>query len=537
MSRQVIAEQPSIASRTEESQERKATPVLSAERQDDFLRRTVLLALAYALPAVFAITTLTLGAGSANPDLWWHLATGRWIVEHHALLRTDPFSAFGMGKPYVAYSWLYGLVIYRAYSWFGLVGPAVCVVLLASAIGMVLYEAIRRRMGGFSGPIALTAAGAVMLMRFFSAMPLLVSILLFAIEMDILFGEIVDEPRKSQRWRVWLLPVLFVLWVNIHVQFIYGLAVLVFAAVMQGVALARGPEGLQLAVAPTANRFKLWLVTATSVAATFLNPYSWRIYGVVLAYARDHIPFKYVTELRAPNFRSPVDYLLILTVLLAAFILGRVRFRGNLFAGVLLAGTTVVSLRAQHDEWAVLVVALLIIAVGCRRFGPELTVPRRQRVFAALLALLFVLAWAKRRDVSDRRLEADAAASFPEKAAGFVLQQGLRGPLFNDFNWGGYLIWRLPGLPVSMDGRTNVHGGPRTERNIRTWSCMANWKADADLRSANLVIGPPTVPLAYALKFEPDFQVVYQDATAIVFTRKNPPKVNSETAGSVNPQP
>ena len=44
---------------------------------------------------------------------------------------------------------------------------------------------------------------------------------------------------------------------------------------------------------------------------------------------------------------------------------------------------------------------------------------------------------------------------YPARAAAFDESRGYGGPLFNDFNWGGYLIWRLPGLPVSVDGRTN----------------------------------------------------------------------------------
>jgi hypothetical protein len=521
MNRQGIAEQPPLmtdAAFAEASQ----NPAASDPRAGHtFLRRTVLLAVIYAFPACLAITAITLGVGSANPDLWWHLGTGRWIAQHHAVPHTDPFSAFGMDKPWVAYSWLYDLTIYGFYHGLGLIGPAVCVILLATAIGIILYRAIRTRMRGFAASIALTSVGLVTIMRFFSAMPVLVSVLLFLIEMDILFRELVDDPANSSPRRLWLLPALFVLWANVHVEFVYGLAVLVFAALVQNLTLFQGLRGTRLVTMPKERRYRLWFVTLASFVATLVNPYSWRIYGVILGYARDRAPFNLVTELRAPNFRSPLDYVLIFIVLFAAFVLGRLRFRGNLFAGLLLAGTTVVSFRAAHDEWAVLVVALLIIAEGCSASrSPEVAVSRRQRILAAFLALLLLFAWAKQRDLSDARLEADAAAYFPVKAADFVLQQGLRGPLFNDFNWGGYLIWRLPGLPVSMDGRTNVHGGPRAERSTRTWSCMPGWKADPDLAAADLVIGSTAMPLSYALEDDPRYQLVYRDAAAVVFVRR-----------------
>jgi len=510
-----------------------ATPAKTSERVgtsdagrpalQTYLRRTIVLGLLYALPACLVVTSLTLGAGSANPDLWWHLRTGSWIVQHHTVPETDPFSAFGMDKPWLAYAWLFDLVIYGFYRWLGLIGPAVCVMLLAAALGIVLYQALHRRMRRFAAPIALTSVGLVVLMRFYSAMPLLVSILLFAVEANILFADLVDEPEQSSPRRLWALPAIFMLWANVHVAFVYGMAVLVIAALTQNVGLARGPRGLQIVSASSERRHKLWVVTAASFIATFINPYSWRIYRVILGLARDRAPFAFVSELRAPDFRTPLDYILVLTVLSAAFVIGRVRFRGNLFAGLLLVGTTIVSLRAAHDEWVALITALLIIAVGCRQIvAPAVSVRGRQRILAGLFAILFVFAWAKRRNLSNAHLEADAAAYFPVKAAEFVSQHGLRGPLFNDFNWGGYLIWRLPNLPVSMDGRTNVYGGPRTARSIRTWNCMPGWKDDPDLNAANLVIGPTAMPLSYALQDEPTYELAYGYAIAVVFVKKAP---------------
>src|SRR5207249_11491916 len=61
------------------------------------LFRSVLL---YLIPASQALLPID------DPDIWWHLRTGQWIIEHHWVPATDPFSAYGMGKPWVAYGWL-----------------------------------------------------------------------------------------------------------------------------------------------------------------------------------------------------------------------------------------------------------------------------------------------------------------------------------------------------------------------------------------------------------------------------------------------
>lgn len=496
------------------------TAKTSPSSWDAFVRRTVLLAVIYALPACLATAALTLGPQSANPDSWWHLATGRWIAQHHAIPRTDPFSAFGLGKPWWAYGWLFDLAVYGTYRSLGLIGPAICVVLLAAGTGIVLFQAIQKRTRVVAASVGLTALGILVLTHFYTPMPVLISAFLFIIEMDILFSAVTSERGEYSRRQVWLLPLLFALWANIHVEFVYGFAALVLAALTQNRALIQGPRGLQVVTTSNDNRSNLWLVSGVSFIATLLNPYGWRIYEVIVGLARDHAPFDFVLELRAPDFRIPSDYILILLMLSAAFVLGRVHFRGDLFAGLLLASTTIVSLRARHDEWVGLAVALLTIAVGFRanaaRGSPATP---WQQVFAGILALVLVFAWAKRRDFSNARLASDAAEGLPVNAAAFVLRQNFAGPLFNDFNWGGYLIWALPQLPVSMDGRTNVYGGVRTERSIATWRCLPGWNTDPDLNAANVVIGSVGAPLSSALEDDPQYRLVYQDAIAVVFIK------------------
>ena len=71
-----------------------------ASRQETVRRVLILIGL-YAIPAIFVMTPIT------DPDIWWHLRTGQWIVEHGAVPMTDPFSSYGMGKPWIAYSWLF----------------------------------------------------------------------------------------------------------------------------------------------------------------------------------------------------------------------------------------------------------------------------------------------------------------------------------------------------------------------------------------------------------------------------------------------
>ena len=483
-------------------------------------RRTILMAVLFSLPAWLAAGSLV-RSGSQNPDVWWHLSTGAWIVQHHHVPATDPFSAYGMSKPWVAYSWLFEVMIYGLYHWLGLVGPDVYVLAAVTVIGFVLYQTLRKRMAGFAAAVALAEVGLFVMAGHYTVRPWLFSILFFLIEMDILFAELVDTSRDYSARRLWFLPLLFVLWANLHIQFVYGLAVLALAALTQKAEAVRGAQGWRIAFAPNERRHRLWVVTGMSFLAALANPYTWRIYQVAFGLAGDSGSDTLVSEMMAPHFRSPLDYILIVVVLGAAYVLGRVQMRSRLFTSILLTGTTFVSLHSRRDEWVCLVVALLIIAAGCGKdLAADAPLPRHCGLAAAALAALFIFARAKQADMSNAHLDDLVSRAFPAKATEFVSKRGFPGPLFNDYTWGGYLIWRLPSLPVSMDGRSNIYGNAGVARSVATWNCKQGWKTDPELASSNLVIGPIGSPLSSALRDDREYQLVYEDKTAVVFVKR-----------------
>ncbi len=142
--------------------------------------------------------------------------------------------------------------------------------------------------------------------------------------------------------------------------------------------------------------------------------------------------------------------------------------------------------------------------------------PRRWALVTAVLAgLMLLIAW--KRDLSAENLRQKVAGVFPVEAAAAIAERGYEGPLFNDFNWGGYLIWSLPQLPVVLDGRTNLHGEERILRIGNTWAAGPRWRDDPDLAGAGVILADAQSPLAGVLVLDVRFQLVYQDALACVF--------------------
>ena len=122
-----------------------------------------------------------------------------------------------------------------------------------------------------------------------------------------------------------------------------------------------------------------------------------------------------------------------------------------------------------------------------------------------------------RRQISEQQLESVVEQRFPVAAVKFINEKNYSGPLYNHFNWGGYLIWALPRLLVSMDGRMNLHGDQRIERSVNTWSGLRGWESDPELMKARLVIGGVNDALTNLMRMDSRFKLVYEDAIAVVF--------------------
>jgi hypothetical protein len=475
------------------------------DRIKDQIARSVALTILFAVPALMCLHAAVM----SDPDVWWHLRTGEWIVEHHAIPRADPFSAFGMGKWWPAYSWLFELVIFKLFRQWGLVGIVIYTSAMVAAITAALYRLAQRLQPDFTKAALLTIAGVVCLSGILTPRPWMFSILFFVLEAGILM-----QARRTGKARelLWL-PVLFALWSNIHIQFIDGLLLL-------GVAV----------VEPAAERWwpwpqaklrsrVLWVVFGACILGAMVNPFGWRIYHIAVDLVSQSGGVNIITELLSLRFRDAADFVLLFMALAAAASLAWSR-RPPFFETALLALAAYLSFHSLRDRWFLAVAATAILASTLpadeeqRRDLPAFAVPAILVVVAALLAC-GVVAFG----VNQARLKASLAEELPVDAVEAIQQNGWSGRLFNDYDWGGYLIWSLR-QPVSIDGRATLHGDVRTARNVDTWNGKPDWASDPDLAAAGLVIGPVQLPLTQLLRLDPGFSLVYEDKVAAVFVRR-----------------
>jgi hypothetical protein len=479
----------------------------SLENSEKALRRLVIVVLVYCIAAFQAMIPIV------DPDIWWHLRTGQWIFSHGQVPATDPFSAYGLGKPWVAYSWLFEILVYALFTRLGLIGIVVFTVSMALLITLVLHFGLRWAKLPFIAEVFFIAIALGAMSNLISPRPWLFSILFFTLELSILF-----YGRRTDRIAPLLaLPLLFVFWANLHIQFVYGLAVL--GLFLIEVLLSHIPS---LTFYPrhrsNISPAKVFLLLLACLAATLITPYHFRLYTPILEYIGETGAFQVVKELLPLSFRALTDWLVIGLAIVAAFVLGWQR-AWLPFPTLLLLMGTFLAFRARRDVWVLVLAALFIISEFGRFVRSEpsfgFTKLRPICVIAALTIAIYLISL--RRQISEQQLERVVERRYPAGAVMFINEKNYPGPLYNHFNWGGYLIWSLPRLPVSMDGRTNLHGDQRIERSVNTWSGLKDWESDPELMKARLVIGGTNQALTNLMRTHSRFKLVYEDAVAAVF--------------------
>jgi hypothetical protein len=463
--------------------------------------------------ALYSVPLITLSQPVLDPDIWWHLRTGQWVMEHGWVPASDPFSTFGSGRPWMAYSWLFEIVSYEIFRGLGLLGILLFRAVMIYAVAVALHRLLITREPRFVRTACLLAAAFVALLTIGTERPWH-----FTVLFSILTVGAIEEIRQGQRTRaIWVLPLIFALWANIHIQFVIGLGFLGLAAICGLIHDHLGKERSHSRHIGSTRRLIILLIAC--VLATGVNPYGFGLYRVVLEYGGHSAVLNIIQEHRAPEFRTLSEWCLVGLGGMAAFALGRRAFRDT-YSIALLAISSYLAFHSARDGWTLVLAALVVLTSDPPKMCPtkERFDYKRLRVLeiGSLVALLLALSfWWK--DLSPERLREEVRRKYPEQAAAFIERNEPPGPIYNQLNWGGYLIWRLPGYPVAIDGRTNLQGDDRIERSERTWSAKGYRCSDPEFQAARIIVAERTTALAEVLRLDPLFERIYDDSVAVVF--------------------
>ncbi|MFL6436267.1 MAG: hypothetical protein ACJ71Q_01715 [Terriglobales bacterium] len=454
-------------------------------------------------------------ADIGDADIWWHMRAGEWMVQHHQILRTDPFSATTMGRPWRDYSWLFDVAANSVVARFDLASIMWFETLMRLAVTAMIFTLVRSLIPGFWKALGLTALAMYAMTQAFPPRPGAISVLLFLIELHLL----ISARREGSSRKLWALPFLFAFWANIHIEFVNGLFLLgVFCIEPALERILQSHRERKVAEVP--NR-QLWLILGVSLVGTLANPYGIGVYRTVLQYAHDTAVYDIITELRAMEFRSWNHWAVLALLMLGCFALGRMRRMQPAWA-VLLGWSAWMGFRSMRGAWLVAVISVAVIALRrTEEESPERSqstrTPASMRLAVATTVLVLLVAGAAYWHMSSQNLLRRVSQSYPLGAVAYIHGHNLQGPLLNEFSWGGFLIYSIPNIPVAMDGRTNVHTQEEVLRATSMWKGEPGWQNQPELRKANLVIASHWWPLTALLRKDPRFHVVYEDLVSVLF--------------------
>jgi tetratricopeptide (TPR) repeat protein len=491
----------------------------------------------------------------SETDLGWQMATGRYIMQHHQIPSTTLFTYTVPGS-----TWIYppfsGVILYLLYliggyaalSWFS---AFACAATVAIAVW---------RGGRVTAALAILAVPAIA----FRIVPRadLFTTVLFAAVLVLLVRH-----HEGYRVRLWLLPILMVLWVNLHHGFVAGLALMgaygftevcdLLFADRRAAALAR----FRMAVP--------WILAAA--AATLVNPWGFGIYRALSRqnkvtqpltdfigeWSIVHFNALSIRQALSPRDPASADWWILAIAVIAVLVCVWKMRPGPAILLLALLYESIEHIRFQA-VFAVLVVVLggsllpqlaelfsklrAVIPQSEETTTIPVTNPSSQRLSRILVALFALLASVRCYDLVSNRYYIESGQLhffgageswwFPERAMDFLQKEHLPANLFHAYPMGGFLNWRAgERYPDFADGRFIPFAGTlfseQTELSAappdsELWQHAANrWNINTMVFSLSRYAGLGTFPLdeyCHSKNWKP----VYLDDVSILLVRNRP---------------
>lgn len=480
--------------------------------------RLLLLTLLFSAAAVYEAAHQS---ALTSTNVWWHLRTGLWILQNHAFPRTALFSQLS-DLPWIASSWGYEALLAAAYKLFGLRAIPILLMGLKVALAVVTFLLARAGRANFWTAVFLSAI-AQYVMPNLQPDPAVLSILFCGLELAVL----VQSRRSGELRSLFWLPLLFLIWANLHIQFVIGLlflSVFLIALLLEHALRIAGVTFLSDRTLPLPLA-QVGGIAGLSVLCTFATPYAFHLFPDFVRGLYSSVSFQYGVEMRAMSFRRPQEFVLMLLVMAAFFALGRRRSL-EVFELLALVAGTVLAFRIQRDAWIAVLPAIAVLAGGfhLKQAGSDTWSPISwwQKSLGAALTTTIVIAAALRLP-DQASLMNKISGNFPVKACEFISRSHLPQPLFNPYSWGGFLTWYLPDYPVAVDSRVDLYGDEVLNRYFQVITGKERLDANPSLAAARTFLLERNSGMADALVRLPmlssKYRKLYNDDLAVVFVR------------------
>ncbi|OGM26870.1 hypothetical protein A3D00_03210 [Candidatus Woesebacteria bacterium RIFCSPHIGHO2_02_FULL_38_9] len=366
-----------------------------------------------------------------DPDFGFHIRGGQ-IINLTGVPKLDPFSYTMPSFPVIDHEWLTDLTFYKLFNSTGFPGLSITFTIL---LALALYAAfLRSSKHYFEVPLILAISA---IFPYFSVRPQVESWLMLSILLLVIF--------KKDLWKnfKYVLPFFFVLWANLHGSFALGIFTLLIYLLFKSVRLKK----LQL---------DILAVLFICLLATFVNPYGPRLWYEVWSSISD-------SSLRWTIIEWQPSFVFFNFPLLAYFSVSIVfvwREKKHLIleqmALYFIFLLAAISSLRHVPLW--LIVSLPLTIDSIYAFSEEITkrkfaLRRFLKLHWVVLVISLILFISQALFLLKGARGVSEDSFYPGKAIVYLRNNLPYGQIFSRYDWGGYLIWKLPEKKVFVDGR------------------------------------------------------------------------------------
>jgi hypothetical protein len=449
-----------------------------------------------------------------DPDTWWHLRTGQWILDNRALLTADPFSYTRLGAAYYYPAWLSEVLMAALFSLGGL--PVLNILFTALLLLAFLMVFFTMKGDAFLTVVVLVLA-VVASEVYWSARPQLFTFLLGAC-----FYLVIRRFLFEGKNALWILPPIMLLWVNIHPGFIVGFILLGIALTARGLKYLAENRPRD----PQHGRELVWLagILAACAATACINPRGMAIFNYLLDTVSVRFLLQFIQEWKSPDFHNLQAQIFLALFLLTWTAIVFSPDRVDLVDFLFLVVFGVMGFIACRNTYLLSIIAPAIIMRHgdpilhrvFPRWNPDHPVSRGEAaVQVSILAVAAVASMAWIISSYSNTMNTLLSIQRPAEAVEYLIRHPEQGRVFNSYNWGSYLLWADPSHPVFVDGRTDLYGDEILDEYITVIYAREGWRDILSKWDVRVVFLEPDEPIVVILLAE-GWTEGYRDSQSII---------------------
>jgi hypothetical protein len=461
-----------------------------------------------------------------DTDTGIHIRTGEVILETMTIPKYDVFSFHHPPLPWTAHEWLSQVIMALVHRRFGLAGVVVFFSGIIALIYFLLFKFLRA-----SGNNIILTVFLVLLVVASSTLHWLARPHLFSLLFIIVYQRILDLYQYRNKNYLYVLPLLMLVWVNLHGGFIVGLMLI-------GIYLAGNLTNLLFSSHSDRSiggkTSVLGFAFLGCLLMSLVNPYGYHILLFPLRLVSDKFIMDYIGEFMSPNFHDTLPYRYLLFLTIGIFALSG--SRANIIELTLIVLFTHMSLYSARyiPLFAVIVSPILLRHADAWLESADGKIARYLKTRAEHISpldssakghlwtigagILVFIALANGRI----HFEFDDKVN-PVAAVRFLKRENLKGNMFNNDTFGDYLIYAAwPQYRVFVDGRSDMYGASRMKDYDKAMRPTPEWETVLEKYAISWVFDYTHSRLSTLLLSSQDWQLIYADKVAHIFMKNTP---------------